>query len=74
MSSKRRRPEPAWDPCQIKLTEAIVIAQRAADEYRLPQTVFIDSNSGGWSNTNPMATRLLTANCDRTVLPTNYFI
>lgn len=58
---------------ETTLAAATGYAERAADEYRLPQTVFRDADSCGWWHTNPFATRLQRAKLHVTILPRNYF-
>ncbi len=57
----------------VRLEEAIQMARRSADETGLPQTVYRDGDSGGWSHTNAFANRLATADLAVTALPMRYF-
>lgn len=57
----------------VRLEEAIQMAYRSSDETGLPQTVYRDGDSGGWSHTNAFANRLARAELAVTALPTRYF-
>lgn len=57
----------------VRLEEAIQTAYRSSDETGLPQTVYRDGDSGGWSHTNAFASRLVRAELAVTALPTRYF-
>ncbi|KAF1003934.1 MAG: hypothetical protein GAK28_04397 [Luteibacter sp.] len=57
----------------VRLEEAIQTAYRSSDETGLPQTVYRDGDSGGWSHTNAFANRLARAELAVTALPTRYF-
>ena len=61
--------------CLVKLGEAMDIAERAANVYGLPQTVFRTPETFGWANTNPFASFLAARNSEvfATMLPRNYF-
>jgi len=50
-------------------------AQRAADTFGLPQTVYKTANTYGWTNTNALANLLSDpgTQVDMTVLPFRYF-
>lgn len=58
---------------QITLTKANQIAQRAANKYGLPQTVYMTKDTYGWANTNPLSPILRDAKVACTWLPSNYF-
>lgn len=64
------------DPCNFGLGPAVHQARKFADESGMPQTVYRDSESGGWWHTNPFALRLSGPGCLRalTVLPARYFV
>lgn len=63
---------PLTDIC---LDEAVRLAHVASDETGLPQTVYRDDSSGGWSHTNALANRLGSRKAElmMTVLPARYF-
>lgn len=48
-------------------------AERATLKFGIPQTVYRNNDSGGWSHTNPMAKFLVSAEKFVTILPANYF-
>lgn len=58
---------------QVTIKEANQIAQHAADQFGLPQTVFKTADTYGWANTNPMSNNLRGAKVFATWLPSNYF-
>ena len=67
------RAEQSW---HIKQDHAVEIAQKAANVYGLPQTVFRTPQTAGWANTNPYASFLPSRDCELfvTMLPRNYFM
>lgn len=62
---------PDRDECTLRSAEGA--AEKAADQFRLPQTVYRDGESGGYWHTNPFADRLRNAEVIVTYLPANYF-
>lgn len=59
-TSRRDHPTnlPKNDPTFFRLESATDCASRAADQYGLPQTVFITADTNGWWHTNAFATVL----------------
>jgi hypothetical protein len=55
------------------LQQGIDAAQRAADTYDMPQTVYKDADSGGWWHTHAFANRLAHAQVHATMLNARYF-
>lgn len=58
------------------LVEHMGIAEISSDTSGLPQTVFRTPDTGGWTNTNALASILNQRNCEVfiTVLPRRYFL
>jgi hypothetical protein len=74
LTERERRRTEASDPGWfIKLDSAIAMATEASDKTGLPQTVYRNSDSCGWTHTNFAATVLRNAQVDSTWLPTNYW-
>ncbi len=63
------------DPCDIKLSEAIIHAIRAANLSMLPKTVYLDADHGGWCNATVLSQRLVRLRpvVALTVLPERFF-
>lgn len=59
--------------CEVPLLAATLSAKRAADEHRLPMTVFRHADTHGWAYTNPLSRVLKKAEVFVTILPFNYF-
>ncbi|WP_233874184.1 hypothetical protein [Paraburkholderia adhaesiva] len=59
----------------IRLDTATGIATRAADDSRLPQTIFRTPDTAGWTHTNSLARILDSRHCEVfvTILPRHYF-
>ena len=57
---KPRRSGPLTDPTFFKLESAIACAKSAADQFGLPQTVFLSPDTNGWWHTHSLA-RILSA-------------
>lgn len=58
---------------QITLTEATKIAQAAADQFCVAQTVYKTEETYGWANTSALSNNLRGAKVAATWLPSNYF-
>ena len=58
---------------QISLNQANQIAQQAANQFQLPQTVYRSSDTYGWAKTQVMSPILRNAKTAVTWLPSNYF-
>jgi hypothetical protein len=57
----------------IKQETAVQIAQQDADTFGIPQTVFRNADTCGWTSTNPFAPMLTRSEVSITMLPTRYF-
>ncbi len=68
-------PAPNRQPWHISLVEALGIAQRAADTCGLPQTLYRDADTAGWTSLEPTCSRLNRPGTELalTVLPTRYW-
>jgi hypothetical protein len=74
LAERERRKQEASDPSwYIKLESAIAMATEASDKTGLPQTVFRNSESCGWTHTNFAANILRTAQVNSTWLPSYYW-
>jgi len=71
--AKRAKHELLAPLTDVRVEEAILLAYQASDRTGLPQTVYRDSDSGGWSHTNAFANRLSAAEVALTALPSRYF-
>jgi len=54
--------------------EAVLSSMMDADRYGLPQTVFHNADTSGWSHTNPYASVLKKSTLWYTVLPNRFFV
>jgi hypothetical protein len=74
LAERERRKTEASDPSwYVKLESAIAMATEASDKTGLPQTVFRNSESCGWTHTNFAANILRTAQVNSTWLPSYYW-
>lgn len=74
LAERERRKSEASDPTwYVKLESAIAMATEASDKTGLPQTVYRNSETCGWTHTNFLATILRTAQVDSTWLPSYYW-
>ena len=73
--AKSRRDSPQYDPTFFKLESAIDCASRAADQYGLPQTVFLSTDTNGWWHTHSLARVLAQPGTvvHVTMMPANYW-
>ncbi|MDO8278162.1 MAG: hypothetical protein Q7T63_08555 [Burkholderiaceae bacterium] len=56
-----------------RLDQAMAAAELFSTRVSLPQTVYRNTESGGWWHTNPYSPRLHTAEVHISILPANYF-
>ena len=63
---------PSW---HISVDTAVSIAERSANASELPQTVYRTQDTGGWTNTNALASSLGKRETELavTILPKRYF-
>ena len=68
-------PPPNQQHWHVSLSDALGIAQRAADTYSLPQTLYRDAQTSGWTSLEPTCTRLQRPGAELalTVLPSRYW-
>ena len=64
---------PALKSWEVKQGVAVAHAAQVANDYGLPQTVYRNSDTSGWSHTNALANLLSSASVFVTTLPKNYF-
>jgi hypothetical protein len=62
-----------FDNCANTLAEAVEAAQRAADNFGLPQTVLRNADTCGWWHSNPFARSIAVSELHATYLPARYF-
>ena len=61
------------DPLDSTIEAGVLAASVAATKHSLPQTVFRNKDSAGWSHTNPFSKCLNQSQVFFTALPENYF-
>ena len=68
-----KAPDRPVDPLDTRIEPACDRAAAKASEYMLPQTVYRNADSAGWSSTNPFSGLLHKAEVWVTMLPARYF-
>lgn len=72
-ASETCRRSPNLDRLDTSLLAAKLHAERSADEFVMPQTIFRSLDSSGWWHTNPFASVLRNSEIFVTILPERYF-
>lgn len=70
VAGQRQDLDPSW---YVKLEHAIETASRSADQTGLPQTVYRNQDTCGWTNTNAFAGVLNRSTVFATMMPASYW-